>query len=95
MHATRRSFVKGCTATLVMTVPWAAGACTSLGSPDKITQNADSRIKKSIKAGFGGGFSVVSHQQHHHVTHAVIEHASNRYKVVSADLLDWQVVEIV
>lgn len=62
---------------------------TSTNAP---TRDRDSRIEKSIKASFGGGFSVRAHTQSDGLICADIEHLGNRYEVASADLLDWKIV---
>jgi len=73
-------------------VPGMASAVTSLNNNEASVQGADLRIEKSIKAGFGGGFSVRTHRQAKGLTYAEIEHVGNRYTVVSADLLDWKIM---
>lgn len=52
----------------------------------------DPLIEKSIKAGFGGGFSVQQHSKSAGITYADIQHFDTRYQVASADLVDWKVV---
>ncbi|EAQ36644.1 hypothetical protein NB311A_15292 [Nitrobacter sp. Nb-311A] len=52
-----------------------------------------SQVEKSIKASFGGGFSVRDYIESNGRACASIEHLGNRYAVVSADLLDWSIVE--
>jgi hypothetical protein len=91
MNITRRDFIKACATAGVLMVPGLASAATSLNSNEAAVQGADLRINKSIKAGFGGGFSVRAHRQSNGLTYAEIEHVGNRYSVVSADLVEWQI----
>jgi len=90
MNITRRNFIKGCATACVLMVPDLASAATSLNSNEAAVQCAALCINKSIKAGFGDGFSVRAHRQSHGLTYAEIEHVGNRYSVVSADLVDWK-----
>ena len=92
MNIQRRDFIKGCATACVLMVPGIASAATSLNSNEASVQGADLRIEKSIKAGFGGGFSVRAHSQSNGLTYAEIEHVGNRYSVVSADLVDWKIM---
>ncbi len=73
-------------------VPGIASAATRLNNNKASGQGADLRIQKSIKAGFGGGFSVLAHSQSNGLTYAEIEHVGNRYLVVSANLVDWTIM---
>jgi hypothetical protein len=91
MNIQRRDFIKGCATACVLMVPGMASAATSLHNNQGAVQGADLRIEKSIKAGFGGGFSVRAHSQSNGLTYAEIEHLGNRYSVVSADLVDWKI----
>jgi hypothetical protein len=90
MNITRRDFIKGCATACVLMVPGLVRAATSLHNNEAAVQGVDLRINKSIKAGFGDGFSVRAHRQSHGLTYAEIEHVGNRYSVVSADLVDWK-----
>lgn len=72
-------------------VPGIASVATRLNNNKASGQGADLCIQKSIKAGFGGGFSVLAHSQSNGLTYAEIEHVGNRYLVVSADLVDWTI----
>ena len=92
MNIKRRDFIKGCATAWVLIVPGIASAATSLNNNKASIQGADLRIEKSIKAGFGGGFSVRAHGRSHGLTYAEIEHVGNRYTVVSADLVDWKIM---
>ncbi len=91
MNIQRRDFIKGCATASVLMVPGIASAATRLNYNKASGQGADLRIQKSIKAGFGGGFSVLAHSQSNGLTYAEIEHVGNRYLVVSADLVDWTI----
>lgn len=91
MNIQRRDFIKGCATACVLMVPGMASAARRLNNNKASGQGADLRIKKSIKAGFGGGFSVLAHGQSNGLTYAEIEHVGNRYLVVSADLVDWTI----
>ncbi|CAM5567809.1 twin-arginine translocation signal domain-containing protein [Eoetvoesiella caeni] len=92
MNIKRRDFVKGCAAACVLLVPGIASAAKGQSANNAAASVADSHIEKSIKASFGGGFSVQSHTQSGQLTHADIEHFGNRYAVTSTDLLDWKIV---
>ena len=86
MDIARRDFVRGCAASSVLLL-------VGINSTAKGEEtNKDSHIDKSIKASFGGGFSVRSHAQSDGLSYADIEHCGNRYAVASADLLDWKIV---
>lgn len=92
MNIQRRDFFKGCATACVLMVPGIASAVTSRNNDKTPIQGADLRVEKSIKAGFGGGFSVRAHGRSHGLTYAEIEHVGNRYTVVSADLVVWKTV---
>ena len=92
MKIKRRDFIKGCATAWVLMVPATASAANRLNNLEASVQGADWRIAKSIKAGFGGGFSVRAHSQSNGLTYAEIEHVGNRYLVVSANLVDWKIM---
>jgi len=92
MNIKRRDFVKGCAAAGVLLLPGVSSAMKGRSPNDASAQQTGSHIEKSIKAGFGGGFSVRSHTQSNGLTYARIEHFDTRYVVSSADLLDWKIV---
>ena len=92
MNTKRRDFIKGCATACALMVPGITCAVTSRNNDKTAVQGADLRVEKSIKAGFGGGFSVRAHGRSHGLTYAEIEHVGNRYTVVSADLIDWKIV---
>ncbi len=93
MDIKRRDFVKGCAAASVLSVAGIdSGAAKGESANNTPPLGTDSYIEKSIKAGFGGGFSVRTHIQSDGLTYADIEHFGNRYAVASADLLDWKIV---
>ncbi|QZN98839.1 hypothetical protein [Chenggangzhangella methanolivorans] len=52
----------------------------------------DPAVEKSIRASFGGGFSVRTQTELRGLTYAEIEHSGNRFVVASADALDWKFV---
>jgi len=91
MNIKRRDFVKGCAAACILLVPGIASAAKGANASNALA-GADSQIAKSIKAGFGDGFSVQSHSRSDGLTYADIEHFGNRYTVASADLLNWKIV---
>ena len=92
MDIERREFVKGLAAASLLLLP-GGGACAREGTSNSLpSSDADLWIEKSIKAAFGGGFSVRAHTQSDGLTYADIEHFGNRYAVASADLLDWKIV---
>ncbi len=92
MNIKRRDFVKGCAAASVLLLPGIASAAKSQSTNKAQASGAESQIEKSIKAGFGGGFSVRAHTQSGGLTYAEIEHFGTRYEVASANLLDWKIV---
>ncbi|MBP6019854.1 MAG: twin-arginine translocation signal domain-containing protein [Burkholderiaceae bacterium] len=88
MNIKRRDFFKGCAAAAcVLALPGIAIAAKSANNAPAL-----GAVEKSIKASFGGGFSVESHSQSGKLTHATIENFGNRYAVTSTDLLDWKIV---
>jgi len=89
MEIKRRDFVKGCAAASALLLAGIDSAAKGENAP---ASGADSYIEKSIKASFGGGFSVRAHTQSGGLTYADIEHFGNQYTVASADLLDWKIV---
>ena len=54
---------------------------------------SEDQLEKSIKASFGGGFSVLSHSKTDGVTFAKIENFGNQYTVSSKNMLDWEIIE--
>ncbi|WP_353153638.1 twin-arginine translocation signal domain-containing protein [Pollutimonas bauzanensis] len=92
MNIKRRDFIKASTAASVLLLPGIAIAMKGTNAINMPALAADSQIQKSIKASFGGGFSVRTHRQSNGLTHADIEHFGTRYAVTSADLLDWKIV---
>lgn len=92
MYIKRRDFVKGCAAACVLLLPAVGSAAKGGDANHALGLDADSSIRKSIKASFGGGFSVQAHTQSNGMTYANIEHFGTRYAVASADLLDWEIV---
>jgi hypothetical protein len=92
MDIKRRDFVMGCAAASVLLLPGIAKA--AFGANVNIAPNpsADLHIEKSIKASFGGGFSVRAHRESNGLTYADIEHFNNRYAVASTDLMDWKIL---
>jgi hypothetical protein len=96
MDIKRRDFVK-CAAVSVLLLPSIASAATGKNANNAPASGEDLhidnlRVEKSIKASFGGGFSVRAHTRSDGLTHADIEHFGNRYAVASADLLNWKIV---
>lgn len=100
MSIKRRDFIKGCAAAGVLLLPGIAAATKGTNAGADANANnaaasaAEQHIQKSIKASFGGGFSVRTHSQSNGLTCAEIEHLRTRYSVASADLLDWQIVGV-
>jgi hypothetical protein len=92
MGIKRRDFIKGCAAAGTFMVPGMAMAAQLTNASSAQNSVVDPRIEKSIKAGFGGGFSVHAHSRSAGLTYAQIEHFGTRYQVASADLFDWKVV---
>jgi hypothetical protein len=91
----RREFIKGCATIPLLTLP-AITCLTSVAKAESgsnaLAPGADFHIEKSIKAGFGGGFSVLSHSQSEGLIYADIAHCGNRYVVASTDCRDWEIV---
>ena len=92
MDIKRRDFVKGCAAASALLLAGIDSASIGENANDAPASGTDPHIEKSIKASFGGGFSVRAHTQSDGLTYADIEHFGNRYAVASADLLDWKIV---
>lgn len=92
MDIERRDFVMGCAAVSALLLAGIGSAANGATAKNAPASGIDSRIEKSIKASFGGGFSVRAHAQSDGLTYADIEHFGNRYAVASADLLDWRIV---
>lgn len=92
MDIKRRDVIKGCAAASVLLLAGIDGAAKGERANNAPASGTDSHIEKSIKASFGGGFSVRAHTQTDGLTYADIEHFGNRYAVASADLLDWKIV---
>jgi hypothetical protein len=90
MDIQRRDFIKGCVTASVLLLPGISDAATHKKT-HKAGLKSKSRIDKSIKASFGDGFSVRDFMQSKGRTIANIEHAGNRYKVSSTNLLDWKI----
>lgn len=94
MEIKRRDFIKGCAAASVLFPVGIDSAAKSENAKNGWPSDTDSRIEKSIKASFGGGFSVRAHAQSGGMTYADIEHFDNKFMVVSADLQDWKVIRL-
>ena len=92
MDISRRHLVKACAAASILLLPGIARAAKHQNANNATISAANSHIEKSIRANFGGGFSVRTHTQLGGLTYAEIEHVGNRYVVASADLLDWKIV---
>jgi len=92
MDIKRGDFIKGCAAASVLLLAGIDSAAKGENTNSVPASGTDSHIAKSIKASFGGGFSVRAYRQSDGLTHADIEHFENRYTVASADLLDWKIV---
>ena len=86
----RREFFKGCAASSVLLLVGMDNAAKAVTAQQAPVSAAN--VEKSIKASFGGSFSVQAHAHSHGRTYAHIEHSGNRYAVASADLLDWKIV---
>lgn len=94
MSITRRDFFKGCATLGVLMVPALAGAAKAQVIKHPVDPNVALSIEKSIKAGFGGGFSLLAYHEESGQTFAQIEHSGNRYRVVSADRMDWVILSV-
>ena len=92
MEIKRRDFVTGCAAAAALLLAGIDSAAKGENANNAPASGADSYIEKSIKASFGGGFSVRGYTQSDGLTYADIEHFGNQYAVASADLLDWKIV---
>lgn len=93
MDIKRRDFIRMCGVAPVLMLPGIGSAvnlANACGAP--ALPGADPQIDKSIKANFGGGFSVRAHAPSRGLTYAKIEHDGNRYVVSSKDLVDWRIV---
>lgn len=85
----RRKFIALLGAASMLLLPGIAAAAE--GEAPRANDEAR-RIEKSIRASFGGGFSVVSHRRSDGQTVADIEHLGNRFVVSSRDLVEWKYV---
>jgi predicted GNAT superfamily acetyltransferase len=92
MDIKRRDFIKGCATVSALLLPGIAGAAGGENTNRASASEFRSQVEKSIKANFGGGFSVWDYTHLNGRTYANIEHFGNRYAVASADLLDWKIV---
>lgn len=90
MFIKRRDFIKGLMAASIVPYAISAAQADTANSASTATLNPD--IIKSIKANFGGNFSVLHHDQSNGLTHATITHLGNHYRVASADLQNWKVL---
>ena len=90
MSLSRRNFIKGCTIAGCLLMPGMASSGKDQGIKQSQNGDADADVKRSIKAGFGDGFSLHAHCRSNGLTYADIEHLGTRYKVVSADLVEWK-----
>lgn len=91
MEIKRRDFIKSCGAvTTLLLLPGIASAVRHQRS--NTSPLSTSRVDKSIKASFGGSFSVQAKTQKNGLTYADIEHLGNHYMVASEDLLDWKIL---
>ena len=89
MDIKRREFVKVCAAS------WAvmgSGVVLAIGG-ENATDASAVAIEKSIKANFGGGFSLLSYSKSGNLTSAKIENFGNQYTVTSINLFDWKIVK--
>ncbi|NYT84300.1 twin-arginine translocation signal domain-containing protein [Pollutimonas harenae] len=93
MNIKRRNFFKGCAAASACALLPAGIASAAAGTHTNNAPVTRTNIEKSIKAGFGGGFSLQGHSQANGYIYANIEHLGTRYAVASADLLDWKIVD--
>ncbi|GEC17142.1 twin-arginine translocation signal domain-containing protein [Nitrobacter winogradskyi] len=94
MDIKRRDFVKGCATVSVLLLPGSASATSGKNANRASASASRSQVEKSIKASFGGGFSVRDYTQSDGRTCANIEHSGNQYAVASADLLDWKIAKV-
>lgn len=92
MDFKRRDFVKGCAMASVLLLPGISSATKGKTANNAPVSVVAAQIERSIKASFGGGFSVQTHTEAAGLTYAKIEHHGNWYAVASADLLDWRIV---
>jgi hypothetical protein len=92
MEIKRRDLIKGCAASAGLLLAGIASGAKGESANDASSPGADSYLEKSIKASFGGGFSVQGYTRSDGLTYADIEHSGNQYAVASADLLDWKIV---
>ena len=90
MFVRRRDFIKGLMA--IYFLPYSISTVKAGTLRSTPTTIADPNIEKAIKASFGGGFSVLHHNQSKGLTYADISHFDNRYTVASADLQNWKIL---
>lgn len=94
MNIKRRDFIKGCATISILSVP-----CISFAALSQHTQKSDTsvsnhqiQIEKSIKANFGGGFTVQAHTELNGLTYAKIQHLGVQYTATTSDLLEWKTI---
>ncbi|MGB3835940.1 hypothetical protein [Castellaniella sp.] len=93
MNSRRRTFMQVCAgAAGVSLVPGMAAAWPEGRLMPVLANSSPDQVEKSIKAGFGGGFTVYQQARGKGTIQATIGHGSRRYVVVSNNLLDWAVV---
>ncbi len=92
MDVKRRGLIKGGAAASLLLLAGVNSAAKGENENNAPASGSDSHIERSIKASFGGGFSLRAHIQSDGLTYADIEHFGNRYVVASVDLLDWKIV---
>jgi hypothetical protein len=92
MNIERRDLLKACCFGSALFLPGLVWATERASPNDASVAVADAHLETSIRASFGGGFSVLAHKQSDGQVYAEIEHVGNRYVVVSADLVDWKIM---
>ena len=90
MNLKRRDFVGACAATFAY---FGSGFVIAASGSSSSSAAGRAAIEKSIKASFGGGFSLLSYSMTGSSTSAKIENSGNQYTVTSVNLLDWKIIK--
>ena len=93
MNFKRRDFIRVCAATTAFVGAGFAIAANIDNSKGAASSAGRAAIEKSIKANFGGGFSLLSYSQSGASTSAKIENVGNQYTVTSVNLIDWKIIK--
>ena len=92
MSMSRRSFIKATGAVSALLLSGVTASATALSLKNTAIVDTAIDLEQSIQANFGSGFRVLNHTRNGDSVLATIEHLGNRYRVVSTNLNDWQII---